>query len=131
MDPGETEGAEGDIDFAVINVDESKYNVKTGVTDWSSAADDDLAAKLATDITKVGAHTEGSVQKAGRTTGLTEGQVIPREQAPFDYMSVSGRWVHGFAVESSMSDPFSAPGDSGGGVFRRHRSWCDLRRWTC
>ncbi|UZD63497.1 S1 family peptidase [Brevibacterium sp. JSBI002] len=118
VDPGETEGAEGDIDFAVINVDESKYNVKTGVTDWSSAADDDLAAKLATDITKVGAHTEGSVQKAGRTTGLTEGQVIPREQAPFDYMSVSGRWVHGFAVESSMSDPFSAPGDSGGGVFQ-------------
>ncbi|HJF77993.1 MAG TPA: S1 family peptidase [Brevibacterium linens] len=118
VDPGETEGTAGDIDFAVINVDESKYNVKTGVTDWTSAGEDDLAAKLATDITKVGAHTEGSVQKAGRTTGLTEGQVIPHEQAPFEYMSVSGRWVHGFAVESSVSDPFSQPGDSGGGVFQ-------------
>ena len=28
---------EDDIDFAVINVDKSKYNVKTGVTDWSTA----------------------------------------------------------------------------------------------
>ena len=118
VDPGETEGTAGDIDFAVINVDESKYNVKTGVTDWTSAGEDDLAAKLATDITKVGAHTEGSVQKAGRTTGLTEGQVIPHEQAPYEYMSVSGRWVHGFAVESSQSDPFSQPGDSGGAVFQ-------------
>ncbi|MGC2940076.1 MULTISPECIES: S1 family peptidase [unclassified Brevibacterium] len=115
VEPDDETGSEGDIDFAVIDVDESKYNVKSGITDWSD--DEDLSSSVAA-ITSVGSHTEGSIQKAGRTTGLTEGQVIPREQAPFDFMSVSDRWVHGFAVESSLSDPFSAPGDSGGGVFQ-------------
>ena len=107
-----------DIDFAVINVDESKYNVKNGVTDWSSADSDDLSTGMATDIASVGAHTESTVQKSGRTTGLTEGTVIPYEQYPYDFSNIGGRWVHGFAVESPIDKPFSQPGDSGGAVFQ-------------
>lgn len=107
-----------DIDFAVINVDESKYNVKNGVTDWSSAASDDLSTDLATDIASVGAHTESTVQKSGRTTGLTEGKVIPFEQYPYEFSNIGGRWVHGFGVESPIDKPFSQPGDSGGAVFQ-------------
>src|SRR5699024_449826 len=71
-----------------------------------------------TAITSVGSHSEGSIQKSGRTTGLTDGQVIPHESFPFEFMNVSDRWVHGFGVESSPSDPFSQPGDSGGGVYQ-------------
>ncbi|GAA1547293.1 MULTISPECIES: LPXTG cell wall anchor domain-containing protein [Brevibacterium] len=113
-----TDPKPSDIDFAVINVDEEKYNVKNGVTDWSSADSDDLSKSLATDIAQVGAHEEGSIQKSGRTTGLTEGEVIPYEEYPFEYSNVGGRWVHGFGVTSPSDDPFSAPGDSGGAVFQ-------------
>ncbi|WP_309133275.1 LPXTG cell wall anchor domain-containing protein [Brevibacterium sp.] len=113
---GETTGNEGDIDFGVIEVDD-RYNVKNGVTDWKSADSNDLSAST-TPITSVGAHHEGTVEKSGRTTGLTDGKVISAEQAPFEFMNVSGRWVHGFAVESSIDDPFSEPGDSGGAVFQ-------------
>src|SRR5699024_1626405 len=102
------------IDLACINVDESTYNVKNGMTDWS---DDDLSSSVSA-IKSVGSHSEGTVQKSGRTTGLTDGQVIPHESFPFEFMNVSDRWVHGFGVESSPSDPFSQPGDSGGGVFQ-------------
>lgn len=109
---------ESDIDFAVINVDKSKYNVKNGVTDWTTAKTDDLSTKLATDIAKVGPHTEGKIQKSGRTTGLTEGQVIPRSEYDFDFQNVGGYWVHGFGVTSPASKPFSQPGDSGGAVFQ-------------
>ncbi|KZE09963.1 MULTISPECIES: S1 family peptidase [Brevibacterium] len=117
-DPNPPLPKEGDIDFAVINVDESKYTVKNGVTDWSTADSDDLSAKLATNIAKVGSHTEGKVQKSGRTTGLTEGQVIPRSEYDFDYTNVGGYWVHGFGVTSPGDKPFSQPGDSGGAVFQ-------------
>ncbi|MCD1284546.1 LPXTG cell wall anchor domain-containing protein [Brevibacterium sp. GP-SGM9] len=107
-----------DIDFAVINVDKSKYNVKNGVTDWSSADSNDLSSKLATDITKVGAHKDGKIQKSGRTTGLTEGDVFTEYNDQFDYANVGGYWVHGFGVTSPESKPFSQPGDSGGAVFQ-------------
>ena len=107
-----------DIDFAVINVDASKYNVKTGITDWSTADDDDLSAKLATDITKVGPHTDGNVQKSGRTTGLTEGPVWTELNEDYTFMNIGGRFVHGFGVKATEANPFSAPGDSGGGVFQ-------------
>ena len=113
-----TEPKPTDIDFAVINVDKDKYNVKNGVTDWTSADSDDLSTSLATDIAQVGAHEEGSVEKSGRTTGLTDGEVIPFEEYPFEYSNVGGRWVHGFGVTSPDSDPFSQPGDSGGAVFQ-------------
>ncbi|WP_436326484.1 S1 family peptidase [Brevibacterium sp. FAM 27836] len=111
------EPSESDIDFAVINVDESKYNVKGGITDWTSADSDDLA-KSTTEITKVGSHKEGAISKSGRTTGKTEGKVLPRESYDFDYQNVGGRWVHGFGVTAPIDKPFSQPGDSGGGVYQ-------------
>ncbi|SMX71885.1 LPXTG cell wall anchor domain-containing protein [Brevibacterium aurantiacum] len=107
-----------DIDFAVINVDKSNYGVKNGVTDWSTAKDDDLSKGLATEITKVGAHTDGKIQKSGRTTGLTEGEVDTEYNDLFEYANISGYWVHGFAVNSPADKPFSQPGDSGGAVFQ-------------
>ncbi|AOP53334.1 LPXTG cell wall anchor domain-containing protein [Brevibacterium aurantiacum] len=113
-----TDPKPSDIDFAVINVDEDKYSVKNGVTDWTSADSDDLSKSLATEIAQVGAHKETTVEKSGRTTGLTEGEVIPFEEYPFEFSNVGGRWVHGFGVTSPESDPFSAPGDSGGAVFQ-------------
>ncbi|SMY00310.1 S1 family peptidase, partial [Brevibacterium casei] len=107
-----------DIDFAVINVDETKYNVKNGVTDWTTAKTDDLAASLATDIKSVGAHTNGAISKAGRTTGLTQGEVWKYFNDKFEFMNISNYWVHGFAVETPPEKPFAQPGDSGGGVFQ-------------
>ena len=117
-DPNPPLPKDSDIDFAVINVDESKYNVKNGVTDWTTANTEDLSSSLATNIAKVGAHTEGKIQKSGRTTGLTEGEVIPREQYDYDFTNVGGYWVHGFGVTSPADKPFSQPGDSGGAVFQ-------------
>ena len=113
-----TEPKPTDIDFAVINVDKEKYNVKNGVTDWKSADSDDLSTSLATDIAQVGAHKETTVEKTVRTTVLNEGEVIQFEEYPFEYSNVGGRWVHGFGVTSPESDPFSQPGDSGGAVFQ-------------
>ena len=111
------EPSASDIDFAVIIVDESKYNVKNGITDWSTADSDDLA-KSTTEITEVGEHKDGSISKSGRTTGKTEGEVLPRSEYDFDYQNVGGRWVHGFGVTAPIDKPFSQPGDSGGGVYQ-------------
>ncbi|MFC9444314.1 LPXTG cell wall anchor domain-containing protein [Brevibacterium sp. NPDC056947] len=117
VEPGETTGNADDIDFAVMEIDPAKYGIKTGITDWTTAKTNDLSTSV-NPITRIGAHTEGSISKAGRTTGLTTGTVIPRDRANFDYMNIGGRWVHGFAVESPIGEPFVAPGDSGGGVFQ-------------
>ena len=118
--PGDTsaEPKSDDIDFAVINVDASKYNVKTGATDWTTADSDDLSTSLASDITKVGPHKSGSIQKSGRTTGLTENVTWDWANDQVDYMNIGGRFVHGFGVKGTEEDPFSAAGDSGGGVFQ-------------
>ncbi|MDN5710941.1 LPXTG cell wall anchor domain-containing protein [Brevibacterium aurantiacum] len=105
-----------DIDFAVINVG-AEYNVKPEITDWKSASTDDLSGST-TPITKVGSHTSGAIQKSGRTTGLTSGEVAAGELYPFDYQVVGDRWVHGFGVTSPVGSDFSLPGDSGGGVFQ-------------
>ena len=105
-----------DIDFAVINVG-SEYNVKPEITDWKSASTDDLSGST-TPITEVGAHTPGTIQKSGRTTGLTSGEVADESLYPFEYQAVGGRWVHGFGVTSPVGSDFSMPGDSGGGVFQ-------------
>ncbi|WP_350271138.1 LPXTG cell wall anchor domain-containing protein [Brevibacterium sp. CBA3109] len=109
---------DSDIDFAVIDVDADNYNVKNGVTDWTSAGTDDLSTDLATDIAEVGAHKDGKVSKSGRTTGLTEGDVWTEYNEQFEFSNIGGRWVHGFGVLSPNADPFSAPGDSGGAVFQ-------------
>ena len=109
---------DSDIDFAVINVDKSKYAAKNGVTDWTSADSNDLSSSLETDITQIGSHKDGKIEKSGRTTGLTEGEVYSEYNEQFDYANVGGYWVHGFGVTSSADKPFSKPGDSGGAVFQ-------------
>ena len=106
-----------DIDFAVIKVDKDKYQSKNGVTDWKSADSDDLSTSTK-EITKVGAEKSGTIQKSGRTTGLTDGKTYDEYNDKFDYANVGGYWVHGFGVTSSSSKPFSQPGDSGGAVFQ-------------
>ena len=118
-EPNWSEPKSDDIDFAVINVDKSKYNVKNGITDWSkeSADADDLSTSVSA-IKDVGAHTEGTVEKSGRTTGLTEGDVLGEYNEQYDFQNIGGRFVHGFAVLSEQTDPFSQLGDSGGGVFQ-------------
>ncbi|SDS84140.1 LPXTG-motif cell wall anchor domain-containing protein [Brevibacterium siliguriense] len=111
------EAADDDIDFAVINLDDSKYNVKPEVTDWTTAKTDDLSGSTI-DINSVGEHSPGEIQKSGRTTGLTTGEVAAGELWPFDFQMVGDRWVHGFGVTSPVGGDFSMPGDSGGGVFQ-------------
>ncbi|MGO2036296.1 MAG: LPXTG cell wall anchor domain-containing protein [Brevibacterium sp.] len=106
-----------DIDFAVIKVDKDKYQSKNGVTDWKSADSDDLSTSTK-EITKVGAEKSGTIQKSGRTTGLTDGKTYDEYNDKFDFANVGGYWVHGFGVTSSSSKPFSQPGDSGGAVFQ-------------
>ncbi len=107
-----------DVDIAVIEVDETKYSIKNGVTSWDSASSNDLSTDLATDITEVGPHVDGKVSKSGRTTGVTQGDVWTDYNEKFQFSNIGGYWVHGFAVTSDASDPFSAPGDSGGAVYQ-------------
>ncbi|MBE8146177.1 hypothetical protein IOD13_04920 [Brevibacterium casei] len=102
------------------------------MTDWTSASTNDLSTKLATDIKQVGSERPGTVQKSGRTTGVTEGEVWTEYNEAFDYANIGGYWVHGFGVRSDVDDPFSRPGDSGGAVFQgRHRRRRDLGWRTC
>ena len=88
------EPSASDIDFAVINVDESKYNVKNGITDWSTADSDDLA-KSTTEIYTLSLHDALPISlvcslmifeqcPAVRTTGLPSPSQPekPVEQAP-------------------------------------------------
>ncbi|MCI4011621.1 LPXTG cell wall anchor domain-containing protein [Brevibacterium sp. ZH18] len=106
-----------DIDFAVIKVNADNYTNKKGVTDWKTAKGNDLAASTSK-ITSVGKEKVGStIHKSGRTTGVTSG-TVSKKYAKYKWQVVSGRWVHGFAVTAPIAKPFSAPGDSGGGVYQ-------------
>ena len=103
------------IDFAVIEVADG-FTTKAEVTDWTTAEQNDLSASTV-DVTTVGSAVPGeSIEKAGRTTGHTEGTVLDDPNA-FEYANIGGRAVHGFEVTSG-SEPFSAPGDSGGAVYQ-------------
>ena len=103
------------IDFAVIDVADG-YSNKAEVTDWTTAASDDLS-KSTTEISKVGAETPGAaINKSGRTTGVTEGTVLDDPDA-FEYANIGGRAVHGFEVTDGATR-FSDHGDSGGAVYQ-------------
>ncbi|RGE19852.1 S1 family peptidase [Leucobacter sp. wl10] len=123
--PGNTDGAENDptsTDIAVIDVTDPKFKLRPEVTDWTTAAQDDLAAST-TDITGVALPKSGTVSKSGRTTGVTtgsttvdlpytDGSVRPTEILD-GYMQISGRWVRGF-----IGGALTEGGDSGGAVFQ-------------
>ncbi|GAA1847940.1 LPXTG cell wall anchor domain-containing protein [Brevibacterium marinum] len=103
------------IDFAVIDVADG-FTSKAEVTDWTTAEDDDLS-KSTTKISQIGTETPGaSINKSGRTTGVTEGTVLDDPEA-FEYQNIGGRAVHGFEVTSDAG-PFSDHGDSGGAVYQ-------------
>ena len=121
IDNGDGTGSVADvdkaIDFAVIKVNDG-FTTKPEVTDWTTAGQDDLSAGVKK-VSKVGVAVEGeSIQKSGRTTGLTTGTVSTQENSIYwEYANIGGRAVHGFEVKSG-DKPFSAPGDSGGAVFQ-------------
>ena len=121
IDNGDGTGTVADvdkaIDFAVINVGEG-FTTKPEVTDWTTADKEDLSEST-NKISKVGSPVEGeSIQKSGRTTGLTTGTVATEENSiNWEFANIGGRAVHGFEVKSGET-PFSAPGDSGGAVFQ-------------
>lgn len=123
--PGNTPGEDANprsTDIAVIDVTNSSLTPRPEVTDWSSAASDDLAAST-TPIKQVAEPVSGAISKSGRTTGITtgntsvlmmyeDGQARPTEILD-GYMKISETWVHGFAGGATTS-----PGDSGGAVFQ-------------
>ncbi len=122
-------GAENDptsTDIAVIDITNEALDLLPAVTDWTTAAQDDLAAS-ATPIKNVGLPQSGTISKSGATTGLssggtrlnmpvryTDGSTGIEEMEILDgYMQVSGRFVHGF-----LGGALTSPGDSGGAVFQ-------------
>lgn len=103
------------IDFAVMKVADG-FTTKPEVTDWTSAKDDDLSKSTKT-MTKIGTAAPGSsIAKSGRTTGVTQG-TVSQDAEKFEYANISGRAVHGFAVDSN-GKRFSDHGDSGGAVYQ-------------
>ncbi|WP_423057427.1 S1 family peptidase [Brevibacterium linens] len=119
IDNGDGTGTVADedkaIDFAVINVNDG-FDSKPGVTDWTTAEDEDLSASTK-EMTKVGAAVPGqSIEKSGRTTGVTQGTVSENPNG-LEYANIGGRAVHGFEVTSG-GERFSDHGDSGGAVYQ-------------
>ncbi|WP_336661810.1 S1 family peptidase [Leucobacter sp. USHLN154] len=122
---GNTPGAENDpnsTDIAVIDITNDALNLLPEVTDWTTAAQDDLSLST-TPIKSVGLPQSGTISKSGRTTGLSTGDTtvnlqytdgsIRATEILDGYMQVSNRWVHGFIGGATTS-----PGDSGGAVFQ-------------
>jgi hypothetical protein len=123
--PGDTVGAENDptsTDISVIDVTNGALDILPEVTDWSTAASDDLSAGTIP-VYGVADPVSGTVSKSGRTTGFTSGDTTvtleDTEGNPVSgeildgYLRIDGRWVHGF-----ISDAGGAPGDSGGAVIQ-------------
>ncbi|WP_336660450.1 S1 family peptidase [Leucobacter sp. USHLN153] len=104
-------------DVSIIENIGSQFDLRPEITDWSTAEDDDLAAKtIAIKSVKTTDPTEGSaVSKSGRTTGYTSGTVGALVDGWSIITTPDGdpRWVRGF-----QSDVLAAPGDSGGAVFQ-------------
>lgn len=124
--PGDNNpGADEDpasTDISVIEISNPDLKLHGAVTDWSTAAADDLAAGTI-EISGVADPASGEVSKSGRTTGFTSGDTTvmledqdgnPVEGEILDgWLQIGGRWVHGF-----ISDAKGAPGDSGGAVIQ-------------
>lgn len=119
---GNDEDSVDSTDIGVIDVT-GDFDLTPQVTDWSTAADDDLAAGIAADITQVGDPVPGDVSKSGRTTGLTQSTIGADDIVDgyqLMYASVENpdpeelRWVRGFQAYGLEV----AGGDSGGAVFQ-------------
>ncbi|WP_022885277.1 S1 family peptidase [Glaciibacter superstes] len=98
------------IDVAVIDVLNGDLNLLPEITDWTTAASEDLSAST-TKVTAVGNAALGqSVSKSGRTTGLTNNATIDYVEG---WARIGDRMVYGFGSDSLVA----AQGDSGGAVF--------------
>ena len=110
--PGNSDGTAGDtksVDISTFDITNEDLSLLPRVTDWTTAASEDLAASTLP-VRSVGDAQVGvDVAKSGRTTGFTEGVV----QSVKGWASVGGRQVYGF-----MSELESKEGDSGGSIIQ-------------
>lgn len=121
---GNDQDSTDSTDIAVVDVTDD-FNLSPLVTDWSTAAQDDLIAG-ASEITSVGNPSAGPVAKSGRTTGLTTSEIESDDIVDgFQLMWATNepgetrtRWVRGF--QASNLDV--AGGDSGGAVFQGEKA---------
>lgn len=101
-------------DIALIDKTNTNLTMKPEVTDWTTTAGDDLSQSTQV-IKSVGKAAEGdAIKKSGRTTGLTEGEVVG--DMVFSLTDIQDptkkRFVTGFAASNTLR-----PGDSGGAWF--------------
>lgn len=115
--PRNTTGADGDrtsIDFSAWKTSNSALTMLPEVTDWTTADSDDLSTSTET-ITAVGSAKLGPVERSGRTTGKTSGEVL--QTSAWFRVTVpgepDGRFVHGF-----ITDARADRGDSGGAIWQ-------------
>jgi hypothetical protein len=113
--PGNTPGANGradSVDISVIDVNNNALTTLPQVTDWSTAASEDLSGKTLP-VRSVGAAQVGeAVSKSGRTTGFTSGTV-----QGIGWSNVAGRQVSGF-----LTNVVADHGDSGGAIIQGDRA---------
>ena len=111
--PGNSAGADNDansVDIAVIDVTNTALALKPAVTDWTTAASDDLSTS-SIPITSIGNPTFGTpISKSGRTTGYTTGGTLAIQ----GWANIGGHWVRGFQADGLLADH----GDSGGAVIQ-------------
>jgi hypothetical protein len=113
--PGNTPGDDAnpstdDIDVSAIDVSNPSLTLQPAVTDWTTAASEDLSTSSTT-ITSVGPPVlGGAVAKSGRTTGQTTSTIDVGD----GWAKISGQLVYGFGSDGLLSDH----GDSGGAVYQ-------------
>ncbi|MBF4595724.1 hypothetical protein ITJ58_18335 [Curtobacterium flaccumfaciens] len=113
--PGNTTGANGSassVDLSIFQVTNPALKTLPRVTDWTTAATNDLSTS-SLPVRAVGAAKVGQqVSKSGRTTGFTSGKV-----ESVGWAKVGGRQVSGF-----MTNAKAGPGDSGGAIIQGDRA---------
>lgn len=103
------------VDFSAWNITNADLNLLPSVTNWSTAAGNDLAAGLATTITEIGDAAVGDqIGRSGRTTGHQTGEVLQvKTWAKITEEDGTPHYVYGFLTTAP-----SAGGDSGGSFYR-------------
>ena len=98
-------------DVSFIDSLNEKYYTLPAVTDWTTAASDDLAASTNPVRGVRSAEVGDVITTSGRTTGSHQGTVVE-----VGYGNIDGHIVYGFGAENNGGEDFAMPGDSGGGV---------------
>ncbi|KAB1661652.1 trypsin-like serine protease [Pseudoclavibacter sp. CFCC 13796] len=121
--PGDTKGADGDtssIDISAVDVTNTALTPRPLVTDWTTAAGEDLSAS-ATPVKSVGAIDPSQpVKRSGRTTGMTAGDVTKTADGAYitdGWMLVDDHFVRGFGITAKADH-----GDSGGPIVQGDRA---------